>query len=115
MKKVLKSRLVTIFVFIIVIAIIFISVYTPKKIVSTDDEVMKCIGERSVLYVQLGCSHCEDQKDILGNGTKYIEMIDCFYERSKCSDIKATPTWKIDGKSYTGVLKIDQLREIAKC
>ena len=116
MRKITKRFLVNllIIVFIISISVIFIN---SKKHPETTDEVAKCIGKNSVLYVQLGCPHCEEQKEIFGDNIKYINTIDCFFEREICSNEKITsiPTWKINGKFYTGVKSIEQLKETTGC
>lgn len=114
MKKVNKSRLTTIAIIIAIIIISFFSL-RPSKPILTDEETIKCIGEKSTLYVQLGCSHCEDQEELFGENLKYINRIDCFYETEKCADIKGTPTWDINGKKTTGVLSIETLKQLTKC
>ena len=76
---------------------------------------MKCIGQESVLYVQLGCHACETQQEIFGDNYKYLNRIDCFYEKEKCPGIEATPTWEIKGKRYKGVKSIEKLRELTGC
>jgi hypothetical protein len=55
------------------------------------ENASKCIGNNSVLYVQLGCSHCEDQKALFGDSYKYLTIIDCFYTPEKCQNVTATP------------------------
>ena len=59
------------------------------------EEISKCIGQRSILYVQLGCVHCETQKEMFGEYYQNLNTIDCFYESNKCASITATPTWVI--------------------
>ena len=81
------------------------------------EETAKCIGENSVLYVQLGCISCEKQKDMFGENVKYINFIDCFYETEKCieSEISTTPTWIINNQKYKGFQDIKKLKELTKC
>jgi hypothetical protein len=59
------------------------------------DEISKCIGEKSILYIQLGCPHCETQKELFGEYYQNLNVVDCFYESDKCTNIRATPTWRI--------------------
>lgn len=114
MKKINKSRLTTIAIIIAIILISFFSL-RPSKSILTNEETIKCIGERSTLYVQLGCSHCKTQEDLFGDNLEYINLIDCFYETEKCADIKGTPTWDINGDIITGVQSIETLKELTKC
>ncbi len=100
---------------ILVVVGFAIFIMTRPSTPITTEEVAKCIGEKSTLYVQLGCSHCKTQEDMFGNNTKYLNTIDCFYERDKCVDIQGTPTWLIDGQKYEGVQDINTLRNLTGC
>lgn len=112
MKKVYKSQLIVLGIILLVIAIFFIP---TKKVAETEEEIAKCIGEKATLYVQLGCSHCKTQENILGENMNYINMVDCFYEPEKCSSVEATPTWEIKGKYYIGVKSFNELKEMTGC
>ena len=110
-----KNSLITILIIIAVIVLAYFLINKPKP--ETPEELAKCIGERSTLYVQLGCSHCKDQEDMFGDNLKYLKEIDCFYERNKCieNEITGTPTWIIDGEKYEGVQTIEKLKELTGC
>jgi len=108
-----KSNLITFG--IIILVIIFAIVIIRKPTQTTEEEVAKCIGENSVIYVQLGCHACETQEKMFGNYTSYLNKIDCFYEKNKCPNIDATPTWIIKGQSYVGVQSIEKLKELTGC
>jgi hypothetical protein len=100
---------------VIVIAIIILLPKSPEPL--TEEDVAICIGENSVLYVQLGCSHCEDQEDMFGDYVEHLNRVDCFYEREKCTEdeISATPTWMIGGDKYEGVQSIETLKNLTGC
>ena len=113
-----KSNLITIGIIIGVIALSIVILNrgaNSEGLVSA--ELAQCIGENSILYVQLGCSHCETQEKMFGENLKHLEVIDCFYERDKCIDteIRATPTWIIDGEHHRGVQEIEELRTLTNC
>jgi hypothetical protein len=96
----------------ILIAVIFIK----RPIPETPEEVTKCIGENSVLYTQLGCHACEIQEKMFGDNYQYLNVVDCFpYVPGKCDDIRATPTWIINGEHYIGVQNIETLQELTGC
>ncbi len=101
----------------IIIGIIILAVIIMRTGNSEDvpDDVAKCIGENSLIYVQLGCHACEKQEELFGDSYQYLNLIDCFYERDKCSDIQYTPTWIIEGEKYIGVQTIEKLRELTGC
>lgn len=108
-----KSQLLTIGFFVLIGIIIFLSLFKPE--INTEEEVARCIGEKTTLYVQLGCPHCDDQEALFGENIKHIEVIDCFYERESCIGITATPTWVIKGEQHTGKKTIKELKELTGC
>jgi hypothetical protein len=108
-----KGNWITFGIIILVVILAILVIRKPAPV--TTEEVAKCIGKNSVLYVQLGCRACEAQEKMFGNYTSYLNKIDCFYEKDKCSDIKATPTWVIKGKKYVGVQSIETLKELTGC
>lgn len=110
-----KGNIITILIILGIIIFAIIAINRPHP--QTTEEIAKCIGENSKLYTQLGCSHCEEQEEMFGDNLKYLDIIDCFYERDKCSseDIEATPTWLIKGKKYEGVQTIEKLQELTGC
>ncbi|MDA3836482.1 MAG: hypothetical protein PF542_02565 [Nanoarchaeota archaeon] len=112
MKKGVKSQLVVGSIIIIVLAILLWP-SAPKPV--TDIEVAKCIGEKSTLYVQLGCSHCIEQEEMFGDNFQYLNTIDCFYESEKCAEVTGTPMWKIGMRKISGVQTIEQLRALTNC
>ena len=48
------------------------------------DVVAECIGQASELYVQLGCVHCETQKEMFGKSYSKLNIVDCYYHRDLC-------------------------------
>ncbi len=78
-------------------------------------EVVECIANNSILYVQAGCHYCEIQEQKFGKDKDLLNIIDCFYEREKCEEITATPSWVINGTLYRGVFEIDELRNMTGC
>ena len=104
--------------FLIIIAVIILAIFLMKKpSPKTDEETTKCIGENSEFYVRLGCTHCENQKDMFGEYVSYLKPIDCFYEREICTQkgIEATPTWIINGEKIVGTQSIEKLKELTGC
>jgi uncharacterized protein YxeA len=109
----MKKSLITILVILGVI--IFAGIILIKSNGNIEQQLAKCIGENSELYVQLGCNACGTQTDKFGENKKYLNVIDCWEEREKCSGIEYTPTWIIEGEKYIGVYSIDKLKELTGC
>ena len=108
-----KKSWVTILMIIavIILAIIIMTRSHPE----TSEEVAKCIGRNSELYIQLGCSACKIQENMFGENAQYLNIIDCWFEREKCGGIEYVPTWIIKGEKYAEVFSIQTLQELTGC
>jgi uncharacterized protein YxeA len=109
----MKKNLITIIIILGVIILSIVIINKPHP--ETPEEVAKCIGKNSVLYIKLGCNACKIQEEMFGENYEYLTIIDCFYERDKCSEIIFTPTWIIKGEKYEGVQSIEKLKELTGC
>lgn len=108
-----RNNWVTLAVLVVVIVVVVILLINPHP--ETPEEVAKCIGENSKLYVQLGCYACKVQEDMFGENYQYLDVTDCWFENEKCAGITATPTWIIKGEKYEEVLSIKKLQELTGC
>jgi len=102
----------------IILAVIIISIIIlTRSHPETDSDIAKCIAEKSVLYIQLGCHACELQEDLFGENYQYLNVIDCFFEQDKCieKEIRATPTWIINNEKYVGARSVEELKKLAGC
>lgn len=115
MNKKTKSIIFTILILIAVIILAYLAL--NKRTPITDQEVVKCIGSKSVLYIQLGCHACKTQEEMFGDNYQYLSKVDCWYTNQPCVDnnITATPTWIIKGERVVGVQTIDKLKELTGC
>ena len=52
---------------------------------------------------------------MFGKNRQYLNTIDCWYEKEKCSEIQYTPTWIIKGEKYAETLSIEKLKELTGC
>ena len=114
-KRVLRNIITWIVIFLVLFIAFYLILSRNKDKPQTSEEIAKCIGENAVLYVQLGCHACETQERMFGNNTKYLNIVDCFEQREKCSSIKYTPTWIINNQKYTGVQSIEKLKLLTNC
>ncbi len=110
------NKLVFFLLVVVIIGVIFLIDYA-KSNGDQDDETMKCIAEKSELFVSKTCGHCASQKQILGEHIDYFSIIDCTTNREKCAtdNILYVPTWIIDDEKYTGKKTISELKELAGC
>ncbi len=118
MKEDIKIYLsLVVIVILIIIGILAIKNFINPDIDGINEETMKCIASKAVIYSQSGCGHCENQKAILGNYYGLFTDINCLNERDKCAEagITATPTWVIDNKRYEGTKSTQELKNLTGC
>ena len=102
--------------FIIIVVVIILAIILIKQSSNgVSQKTAMCIGENSELYTQFGCHACEIQKDMFGENYKYLNVIDCFFQTEKCTEIIYTPTWIINGEKYGNVQSIKKLKELTGC
>jgi len=108
------------FILIIILVIAAIGVITYIKTPDTTEitpEVMNCIASKSQLYVSSACSHCEQQKEILGEYLGLFNITDCLDDAEVCpsKNIRAVPTWIINDAEYLGAKSLKELKTLADC
>ena len=103
---------------IIILFVIALAIYAlTRSNANTDEELAKCIGSKSALYIQTGCFACQKQEDLFGDTYKFLNTIDCLVQKQECLDkeITATPTWIINSKKFVGIRTIEKLKELTGC
>ena len=98
MKDTLKQILIIVGFFLIVFVLIFIFAgkEASNKNTKNYDVFAQCLTERgAVMYGAESCSHCKEQKEILGSSFKYIKYVECPENTKLCLDkgIEGYPTW----------------------
>ncbi|MDO8623423.1 MAG: hypothetical protein Q7R52_04195 [archaeon] len=111
-----KSGWISWIIIVIIIAFAFYIINKPSSI-GVSEATAKCFAKNSVLYVKLGCVACENQKTIIGENYKYLDIVDCAFDMNRCidSEITATPTWLIKDQKYIGVKNIETLKQLTGC
>ena len=92
MNKDLKIYIIlTVIVLVMIGAILIIKKYNSETL---NEASAKCIAEKTIMYSQKRCSHCTEQKKLLGNYTSIFNIIECDNQPQKCADagIEGTPT-----------------------
>jgi len=75
----------------------------------------------ALFYGTYWCPSCQQQKELFGASAKRLPFIECTpngragQPNFQCvaNDIQSYPTWIIDGRRYTGVIPVDQLRRLS--
>src|SRR3989344_3591121 len=72
----------------------------------------QCLTEKgAVMYGASFCQYTHGQKGMFGNSLRFIDYRDF----TEDSNIKLTPTWKINGKYYENAQSLDRLSSITGC
>lgn len=81
------------------------------------EELTKCIGQNSILYVARGCHYCHNQLQMFGEYVEHLNVIDCTKEPHKClePELRGIPTWFIHNETYRGVQSIKELKKLCNC
>lgn len=80
--------------------------------------IAKCLAEKNVkMYGSDTCPACIQQKNLFGEGFKYISYINCQLNSEDCylNQIQYYPTWDINGTKKIGVTHPTELADIAGC
>lgn len=111
-----KNFFITLGIIVGVFLIVFVVLYVKSlNYPNPPEELVECIANNSILYIQKGCHYCEIQEQKFGKDKDLLNIVDCFYEENKCLNITATPTWIINGKMYEGVFSIEELKDMTGC
>ncbi|MCX6748166.1 MAG: hypothetical protein NT076_01030 [Candidatus Pacearchaeota archaeon] len=110
-----KTTFILVIVAIIAAIAIINYIKTPNQEIT--EAIIKCIASKSHLYGSSTCSHCEQQKEILGDYTSYFNITNCLDDVAVCSgkNIRAVPTWIINDAEYLGVKSLNELKTLAGC
>jgi len=119
-KKNLKIYLIGIFMLIFILGSVS---HLSSKENPEISELAQCLTDNGAqMYGTFWCGACTEQKKLFGNTFKYIDYIECDSrgnnpqpERCQIEEITGYPTWKISGKTLTGVRDLNQLASIAGC
>ena len=109
-KKIIFISVSTIIIVLIVAGIGF-SFANSKKPGALDD-FAKCLTEKgAVMYGASFCKYTSAQKGMFENSMKFIDYRDF----TEDSNIRITPTWKINGEYYQNAQSFDKLASITGC
>lgn len=74
----------------------------------------------ATMYGAYWCPHCADQKELFGNAVEAIPYVECDAagkdpqpQLCQAKDIKAYPTWEINGEFYLGAHPLATLAELS--
>ncbi len=115
MNKDTKIYLGLVVIVLIIISIIFIRNYLINQ--QTDKTTMQCIASKSMLIASTSCSHCVEQKKILGDYAKDFQIVYVEDDPTLWSkyNLIGVPTWVIDNRTYPGTKSITELKTLTNC
>ena len=113
-----KETIITISIIVgIIILCILVLLFKSFNNKPIGEEVVKCISNKSILFIQTGCSHCIKQEELFGDKVELLNIVNCIKSPEICSEnnIIKIPTWIINNEKYVGFYKINELKNITDC
>jgi len=114
-----RDKIVLVILVVIVVGVIVLINFIKSNGNYGDDEI-QCIADNSMLIVLKTCSHCAQQKIILGDDINKFEIIDAsenpgIVNQYFTDGIIKVPAWIINSKVFTGVHTMSELKELTGC
>ncbi|KAG7358403.1 vitamin K epoxide reductase family protein [Nitzschia inconspicua] len=102
--------------------------YSPPEITTVSSQRALKLAQSlqsldAKMYGAYWCSHCYDQKQILGKQAfeSYVDYVECSKDGinsqtklCKSKEVPGYPTWEIHGKLYPGQQELDELEELVQ-
>lgn len=82
------------------------------------DDFAKCLTEKgAIVYGNDYCQYTVKQLNFFGKSQKFLNYVKCANNEALCNEknIQTTPTWDIDGESYSGVQTFEKLSAVTGC
>jgi len=100
------------------IILLSLSVNSYMKKPGQYNDFTNCLTEKgAVIYGNDFCSYTAQQLNYFGKSKKYLNYVKCIDNEELCNSkgVSITPTWEINGKSYSGVQTFERLSAITGC
>ncbi len=105
-------------VIILSIILLAISFYNYVNRPGQYNDFAKCLTEKgAVIYGNDFCSYTVRQLNFFGNSKEYLDYVKCIDNEAECDSksVSITPTWEINGESYSGVQTFERLSVLTGC
>ncbi|MBU0957579.1 MAG: hypothetical protein KKF56_02080 [Nanoarchaeota archaeon] len=103
---------------VLIIGLISGTFYIKSQKTGVLDGFATCLSEKGVVvYGNDGCSYTIQQLNMFGKSEKYLDYKQCIIEDELCDEkgVEITPTWEIEGNTYSGIHTIEKLSELSGC
>lgn len=120
-KKHKKINFKKYFIFIAIgltIILLVLSVNSYIKKPGEYNDFAKCLTEKgAVIYGNDYCQYTIKQLNFFGKSQKYLNYVKCIDNEELCNSkgVSITPTWEINGESYSGVQTFERLSAVSGC
>ncbi len=82
------------------------------------DNFAKCLSEKGMMiYGNDWCQYTQNQMSLFGKSFDYLNYVKCDDNKQLCKQkgVQITPTWEINGKTYSGIQSFETLSELSGC
>ena len=122
MKEANKGKNKKYIIGVVVLVVIFISVYSltkPESAPKELEEFAKCLTEKGVkMYGAYWCGHCNAQKEMFSDSFQYIDYVECEEREEDClqAGIRGYPTWVFPEQNrIEGEATLEYLSQLSGC
>ena len=113
-----KKKMLYVLIAILILTVGAYGIYAWRTIPGEYDDFAKCLSESGATkYGTDWCGYCKQQKALFGKSFKYVDYVNCDYNKDECilEGVTGYPTWKINGESYSGVQSFERLSQLTGC
>jgi len=106
------------FAIVLIVVLIGLSINTQMKKSGEFDDFAKCLTEKgAIIYGNDYCSYTIKQLNFFGKSQKLLNYVKCINNEGLCNSkgVDITPTWEINGETYSGVKTFEDLSSYSGC
>ena len=103
---------------ILALALFSYALYARSQRPGQYDDFAKCLTEKEVVvYGNDFCQYTTKQLGYFGKSKQHIKYVKCTDNKEICDSkrVQITPTWEINGQTYSGVQSFEMLARLSGC
>jgi len=116
--KINFKKTFSIILLILIVGLVLATSYVKSSQPGESDSFAKCLTDKGVVvFGNDYCTYTAQNLNFFGKSKQYLNYIKCIDNEELCNSkgIITTPTWEINGETYSGVLNFNKLSELSGC
>ena len=103
---------------IVIVVLLVLSINGLMKKPGQYDDFVNCLNEKgAIVYGNDYCSYTIQQLNYFGKSKEALNYVKCVDNEVLCNSkgVSITPTWEINGETYSGVQTFEKLSSVTGC